>query len=243
MTRFALRTVVVSAFVVGVSLAIFFGFLNHNRNSLACHGCQLPRPVLVAKVSIAKGTSGRVIDTGGLLSAKEVGASQVVKGAFLDPAEFRGEITIRAIPPGARLTAADFALRGPLYYPRGYPKSVSASETPAKMSRYLPAQSFPSDLEVAPASGWTDRRRKPRWTSTLQTEPWSVTAAPCEPSKPTIRRSRSQQSAGEPRASLPIRRLGLRGGACSGVRSHRVGGVERGSDGSRRPPSAVRPRV
>src|SRR5438067_4531884 len=155
MTRFALPTAIVSAFVVGGFVAAFFVFLNHNRNSAPCTGCQLPLPVLVAKVSIPKGTSGGVIGTKGLYSTKMVRVSQMVKGAFIDPSEFRGEVTTRTIPVGARLTAAEFALRGPIYYPRGYPKSVSASQTPAEMSDYLGPASFASDLAVA-AGVWVD---------------------------------------------------------------------------------------
>ena len=155
MTGFAGRTAIVGAFVVGVFLAIFVGLLNHNRNTVACTGCGLPRPVLLAKVSIPKGTSGRVIYTNGLYSTKLVQLSQRVMGAFIDPREFRGEVTTRVIPAGVRLTAADFALRGPIYYPRGYPKSVSASQTPAKMHDYLGPPSFASDLAVAPGV-WVD---------------------------------------------------------------------------------------
>lgn len=57
--------------------------------------------------------------------------------------------------PEHGLTAADFALRGPIYYPRGYPKSVSASQIPAKMHGYLGPASFTSDLAVAPGV-WVD---------------------------------------------------------------------------------------
>jgi hypothetical protein len=155
MRRFALRTAIVSAFVVGGVLAIFFGFLNHNRSAVACTGCGLPRPVLVAKVSIPRGTSGSVIGTKGLYSTKVVRPSQMGKGAVIDPSQVRGEVTTRSIPAGARLTAADFALRGPIYYPHGYPRRVSASQTPGKMSDYLGPQSFPSDLAVAPGV-WVD---------------------------------------------------------------------------------------
>jgi hypothetical protein len=157
MRRFALRAAIVSAFVVGGVLAIFFGFLSHNRHSVACTGCDMPRPVIVAKVSIPKGTSGWVIGTKSLYSTKSVQPSQMVKGAVavIDPSEIRGEVTTRAIPAGARLTAADFALRGPIYYPRGFPKSVSASQTPVRMSDYLGPQSFTSDLAVAPGV-WVD---------------------------------------------------------------------------------------
>jgi hypothetical protein len=155
MTRFARRGAILGAFVVGAFSAIFFGFLDHNRTLVACTGCQLPRPVLVAKVSIPKGTSGRAIATSALYSTKYVRWSATAKSASIDPSEIRGEVTTRTIPAGARLTAADFALRGPIYYPRGYPKSVPASQTPAKMHDYLGPPSFTSDLAVAPGV-WVD---------------------------------------------------------------------------------------
>jgi hypothetical protein len=154
MTRLALRTAVVCAFVVG-GLAIFFGLVARSGEAVACSGCQLPRPVLVAKVAIPKGTSGRAIATRAMYSVKLVRVSERVEGAFVDPSEFRGEVTSRTIRAGARLTATAFALRGPIYYPSGYPRSVPASTIPAEMSHYLPAQSFPSDLEVAPGV-WVD---------------------------------------------------------------------------------------
>jgi hypothetical protein len=155
MGRFALRTAVVSAFVVGASVSIFFGFLNHSGDTISCGvGC-IPHPVFVAKVPIPQGTSGRVIATKALYSTKYVQRSQMVKGALIDPSQVSGEVTTRTIPAGARLTAAEFALRGPLYYPRGYPKSVPASQTPAKMSHYLGPPSFASDLAVAPGV-WVD---------------------------------------------------------------------------------------
>jgi hypothetical protein len=156
MTRFARRTAIVSAFVVGAFLAIFFAFLGHSRILVACTGCELPRPVAVAKVSIPKGTSGKVIASSALYSTKYVRWSPTAtKSALMDPFEVRGEVTTRTIPAGARLTAADFALRSPIYYPRGYPKSVSASQTPAEMHDYLGPPSFTSDLAVAPGV-WVD---------------------------------------------------------------------------------------
>jgi hypothetical protein len=155
MKGFARRTAIVGTFVVGAFLAVFFGFLNHNRGPVSCTGCGLPRPVLLAKVSIPKGTSGRVIYTKGLYSTKMVQLSQRANGVFIDPREFRGEVTTRTIPAGARLTAAAFALRGPIYYPRGYPKSAPASQIPAEIHDYLGPPSFTSDLAVAPGV-WVD---------------------------------------------------------------------------------------
>jgi hypothetical protein len=90
-----------------------------------------------------------------MYSTKYVRLSPAVNGVLVDPSEVRGEVTIRTIPGGARLTAADFALRGPIYYPGGYPKSVPASQTPATMSHYLGPPSFDSDLAVAPGV-WAD---------------------------------------------------------------------------------------
>src|ERR1700756_2584599 len=108
MTRFARRTAIVSAFVVGGFLTIFFGFLNHNHNLVACTGCQLPRHVLVARVSIPKGTSGSVIAAKDLYASTSVPGNQMVKGAVIAPSEVRGEVATRTIPAGAKLTAADF---------------------------------------------------------------------------------------------------------------------------------------
>jgi hypothetical protein len=98
MTRFARRTAIVGALVVGGFLAIFFGFLNHSRRLVMCTGC-LPRPVAVTNVSIPKGTSGRAIDTAALYSTKYVPWSQAVK-ASIDPSEVRGEVTIGPSLPG-----------------------------------------------------------------------------------------------------------------------------------------------
>lgn len=157
MTRFARRTAIVGAFVVGGFLAIFFGFLNHNRSPVACTGCQMPRSVFVTKVSIPKGTSGTVIGTSGLAAPRYVQYlqwRQMAKSvALFDPSEVRGEVTTRTIPAGVRLSATDFALRGPLYYPHGYPKSVPASQTPAKMHLYFGPSA--SRLAVAPGV-WVD---------------------------------------------------------------------------------------
>src|SRR5215469_7588055 len=106
MTWFARRTAIVSAFLVGAFLAIFFAFLNHNRTPVACTGCQMPRPVFVAKVSIPKGTSGRVIDTKALFAVKYLQYaqwSQIAKSALFDPSRVRGEVTTRSIPAGAQV--------------------------------------------------------------------------------------------------------------------------------------------
>ena len=162
MTRSALRTAIVSAFVVGGFLVIFFTPGNHNHNvdsfrfvnplhtGVTCTGCgMMPEPTLVTKVAVAKGTSGTDI------ALKELSSSQAPKRSSVDPRQFRGEVTTRAIPAGAVLTAADFALRGPIYYERGFPTWVSASQIPAKMSRWIGPAGSRGDLELAPGV-WVD---------------------------------------------------------------------------------------
>ena len=155
MRRSGLRTAIVSTFVVGAFVAVFFGFLDHSGNSRSCGKCPPPPLLLVAKVSIPKGTSGRMIISKPLYSTTYVRWNQRVKGALFDPFEIRNEVAIRTIPAGARLATADFELRSPIYYPRGYPKSIPASETPAEMSHQLGPQSFSSDLALAPGV-WVD---------------------------------------------------------------------------------------
>ena len=155
MLRFGLRTAIVSTFVVGAFAAVFFGFMDHSVNSRSCGKCPPPPPLLIAKVSIPKGTGGRVIIEKTLYSTTYVRRNQTVKGALLRPLDIRNEVATRTIPAGALLTTADFALRSPMYYPRGYPKSVPASQTPAEMSHQLGPQSFPSDLALAPGV-WVD---------------------------------------------------------------------------------------
>jgi hypothetical protein len=160
MTRLPLRIAVVSSLVVGVIFAIFFGRVNRPATAdsfpkgTTCTGCgleRLPIPIAVAKVPISRGTSALGIGSKSL-RWKSIPRSEFAAGMLSNPQEVPGEITIRAIPAGATLTDADFGLRGPIFYPSGYPKSVPASQVPAKFvkSNYLPADTYPSDLEVAP---------------------------------------------------------------------------------------------
>jgi hypothetical protein len=166
MRRFGLRIAIVSAFWVGAFVAIFFGFLNHNHNGVflgflnhtqkgvTCTGCGMPREGLVAHVSIPKGTSAIAI-TDSMVSVKDFPQGATIQLAF--PKALRGEVAIRTIPAGAPLTAADFALRGPIYYPRGYPKNVPATQIPAKItnSHWLGPPQSGGYVEVAPEV-WVD---------------------------------------------------------------------------------------
>jgi hypothetical protein len=154
MTRLALRIAIVSALVVGAALAIFLGLAARGSSAAPCTGCgleRLPVPIPVANAPIPKGTSALALG-GKRLRWKNIPRSKFVAGMLTNTHEVSGEITLRAIPAGATLTDADFGLRGPIFYPAGYPKSVPASQVPAKFvkSNYLPADTYPSDLEVAP---------------------------------------------------------------------------------------------
>jgi len=203
MTGRAGRLAIGGVIVLAVCVAVFFRASSRNHPQVVVSG---PYYVLVAKVSIPRGTNGRVIATKGLYSEKFVEPRQLRKGEFGDPSGFRGEVTSRTIPAGARLTAAEFALRGPIYYPTGYPRVVSGAQTPRRMVHYLGSGRWPHDLEVAPAFGYENSPHKRRSTSSSRTEPWSASAVPCGPSKPTIRKSRSRPSAGEPDFARPALR-------------------------------------
>ena len=146
MTGRAGRLAIGGVIVLAVCVAVFFRASSRNHPQVVVSG---PYYVLVAKVSIPRGTNGRVIATKGLYSEKFVEPRQLRKGEFGDPSEFRGEVTTRTIPAGARLTAAEFALRGPIYYPTGYPRVVSGAQTPRRMVHYLGSGRWPHDLEVA----------------------------------------------------------------------------------------------
>jgi hypothetical protein len=146
MTGLARRLAIVAVVLVTVFVAVFF--LSDGRNHPQVVIAP-PYHVLVAKVSIPKGTGGRSIATSGLYSEKFIEPRQLAKGEFGDPSQFRGEVTTRNIPAGAQLTASEFALRGPIYYPTGYPRVVSGAQTPTRMVHYLGPKRWPHDLEVA----------------------------------------------------------------------------------------------
>lgn len=124
---------------------------------MACTGCGLPVPMIVSRVSIAKGTSGSALATNRLYSTRLLPHGRRVAGALMDPWEVRGEVAIRTIPARALLTTADFALRGPIYYPRGYPKSAPAAQLPERirMSHELGPPRSGAYLEVA-SGVWAD---------------------------------------------------------------------------------------
>src|SRR5690349_11994162 len=107
-TRF--RRIVVTVGLVAVALLVY---LNYFRNPpIHNTGGDMPIAVLVAQVPIHKGTPASVI-TRAMYSTTMMRQSQVVSAAIIDPSRLRGEVATRSIPPGAQLTAADFAPAAP----------------------------------------------------------------------------------------------------------------------------------
>lgn len=92
-----------AALLAGASIAVY---LNRYRHSVSSQGA--PVTVLVARQTIAKGTSGDVVASQGLFTTATLRESQLRNGAFSDPAAIRGRVAVRDVYKGQQLTAADF---------------------------------------------------------------------------------------------------------------------------------------
>ena len=92
-----------AALLAGISIAVY---LNRYRNSVSSQGA--PVTVLVAKRSIAQGTSGDVVAAQSMFTTATLRESQLRDGAFSDPAAIRGRVAVRDVYKGQQLTAADF---------------------------------------------------------------------------------------------------------------------------------------
>src|SRR5919206_556296 len=93
-----------AARLAGISILVY---LNRYRHSVSSQGA--PVTVLVAKRSIAKGTSGDVVASQAMFTTATLRESQLRQGAFSDPAAIRGRVALRDVYRGQQLTAADFA--------------------------------------------------------------------------------------------------------------------------------------
>jgi Flp pilus assembly protein CpaB len=100
-------TIALSIIAAVVAAGLVLVYVGRYRNSVSQTG--QPVTVLVAKAAIPKGTSGTVIAEKVLYTATTYRQSQVLNGAFSDPANLRGEVATRDIAAGSQLTAADFA--------------------------------------------------------------------------------------------------------------------------------------
>jgi Flp pilus assembly protein CpaB len=104
-TRWGMTLVAAIAAVVAGLLVLVY--VSRYRNSVKAEGA--PVTVLVARVTIPKGTSGAVIATTGLYSATTIRQSQLANGALSDAANLRDKVAAHDIYPGAQLSASDFA--------------------------------------------------------------------------------------------------------------------------------------
>ena len=98
---------VTAALAAGIVLLIY---LNKYREEVRAEGT--PVTVLVARQTIAKGTSGSVIASKGLYTAATIREGQLKEGAISDPAGLRGKVAVDEIFEGAQLTAASFVAAG-----------------------------------------------------------------------------------------------------------------------------------
>jgi Flp pilus assembly protein CpaB len=100
-------TILLSVLAAAIAGGLVLVYVNRYRDSVKAEGA--PVTVLVAKQAIPRGTAGSLIASGALYTATTIRQSQVINGAFSDPASLRGKVTTKDIFPGAELTAADFA--------------------------------------------------------------------------------------------------------------------------------------
>jgi Flp pilus assembly protein CpaB len=87
--------------------ALILIYLNGYRNSIKSEGA--PVTVLIAQANIPKGTSGTVIASKHLFRTTTLRESQLIEGAFSDPANLIGRAATREIYKGSQLTATSFA--------------------------------------------------------------------------------------------------------------------------------------
>jgi Flp pilus assembly protein CpaB len=115
-----------AALLAGISIAVY---LNRYRNSVSSQGA--PVTVLVAKRTIAKGTSGDVVAAQSMFTTATLRESQLRNGAFSDPAAIRGRVALRDVYKGQQLTAADFA--------------AGAATLPSTLTRFQRVVTIPLD--------------------------------------------------------------------------------------------------
>jgi Flp pilus assembly protein CpaB len=102
--RGTLLLAIVAAIVAGLLVLVY---VNRYRDSVSAQSA--PVTVLVAKSTIPKGTSGKVVAAEGLYTVSTIRQSQLLEGALSDPSSLVGHAAATEIPPGAQLTSADFS--------------------------------------------------------------------------------------------------------------------------------------
>lgn len=100
-------TLAVAALAAIVALAILLTFISGYKRQLNADA--QPVTVLVARQSLAKGTSGDLMAAKGMFQATGLKRDQVKQGAITDPASLRGMVAIHDLVRGQQLTLADFS--------------------------------------------------------------------------------------------------------------------------------------
>ena len=102
--RGTLSLAIIAAIIAGLLVIVYVG---RYRNSVNAQSA--PVTVLVAKSTIPKGTSGKVVAAEGLYTVSTIRQSQLLDGAISDPSSLLGHAATADIPPGAQLTSAEFS--------------------------------------------------------------------------------------------------------------------------------------
>jgi Flp pilus assembly protein CpaB len=102
--RGTLFLAILAAVVAGLLVLVY---VKRYRDSVAAQSA--PVTVLVAKATIPKGTSGKVVAAQGLYTVSTIRQSQLLDGAISDPSSLAGHAATEDIPPGAQLTSAEFS--------------------------------------------------------------------------------------------------------------------------------------
>jgi len=102
--RGTLLLAIVAAVVAGLLVLVY---VQRYRDSVSAQSA--PVTVLVAKSTIPKGTSGKVVAAQGLYTVSTIRQSQLLEGAISDPSSLIGHAATDDIPPGAQLTSAEFS--------------------------------------------------------------------------------------------------------------------------------------
>jgi Flp pilus assembly protein CpaB len=99
-------TLAVAALAAIVALALVLTFISGYKRQLNADA--QPVTVLVARESVAKGTSGDLMAAKGLFQATGLQRDQIKQGAITDPAALRGMVAAHDLVRGQQLTVADF---------------------------------------------------------------------------------------------------------------------------------------
>jgi Flp pilus assembly protein CpaB len=102
--RGTLALSVLAAVIAGILVLVY---VSRYRDSVKAQSA--PVTVLIAKTTIPKGTSGRIVASESLFTVSTLRESQLREGALSDPSSLAGRAASQDIFPGQQLTAAEFS--------------------------------------------------------------------------------------------------------------------------------------